>query len=173
MSNFGKRHKCLDFFCYRLNIHCNLRRIICAYETNFELKWSFLSTSSCHSFCPLFTHYVLSTFTLVLVLIKMLFSFITMATEVKQHLLAIGFSCYYKRDLLSLVTMVRGKEGGFTRIYVSVAAGANTIGASCTASQENTKGSCTDTNAVCSATSSGKCVCKDGYVGIVGGGCSE
>ncbi|XP_025107894.1 cell death abnormality protein 1-like [Pomacea canaliculata] len=52
------------------------------------------------------------------------------------------------------------------------AAGANTIGGSCTATSENTKGSCTDTNAVCSATSSGKCVCKDGYVGIVGGGCS-
>ena len=46
-------------------------------------------------------------------------------------------------------------------------------GGTCTTSTANTKGSCEDANALCSATTGGTCGCKDGYTGTDGGGCSE
>lgn len=56
---------------------------------------------------------------------------------------------------------------------VSAAVAANTIGATCEATAPNTKANCEDENALCPAASGGRCVCKDGYVGVTGGGCSE
>ena len=49
----------------------------------------------------------------------------------------------------------------------------NKIGGSCTTTTAVTKGSCEDPNALCSATTDGKCGCKAGYTGTDGAGCSE
>ncbi|XP_070192622.1 scavenger receptor class F member 1-like [Littorina saxatilis] len=49
---------------------------------------------------------------------------------------------------------------------------ANKFGGSCTAHTADTKGSCEDANALCSATTGGTCsACKTGYTGTNGAGC--
>ena len=57
--------------------------------------------------------------------------------------------------------------------YTATAVAPGKVGGDCTADTANTKGTCEDANALCSATTGGTCGCKTGYTGTDGAGCSE
>ena len=58
-------------------------------------------------------------------------------------------------------------------LFCVCAAAANAVGGSCTTMTANTKGTCTDDNAVCTALTGGKCRCKTDYSENSAGQCSE
>ena len=54
--------------------------------------------------------------------------------------------------------------------YTATAVAPGKVGGDCTADTANTKGTCEDANALCSATTGGTCGCKTGYTGTNGAG---